>query len=96
MVDLQARRAYSAGMQYTIRNIPPHLDRVLRERARERGQSLNETAIDALLDGAGLTDRPIARRDLSDIAGAWVEDPEIDAALEDQRRIDPDLWDSTS
>lgn len=83
-------------MQYTIRNIPPHLDRVLRERARERGQSLNETAIDALLDGAGLTDRPIARRDLSDIAGAWVEDPEIDAALEDQRRIDPDLWDSTS
>lgn len=32
------------------------------------------------------------RRDLSDIAGTWVEDPEFDAALEDQRRIDWELW----
>ena len=81
-------------MQYTIRNIPPHLDRVLRQRAKERGQSLNATAIDALRDGLGLTDLPVARRDLSDIVGTWVQDPEIDAALENQRRIDPDLWES--
>jgi hypothetical protein len=32
------------------------------------------------------------RRDLSDLAGTWVEDPEFDAALEDQRRIDWELW----
>ncbi len=32
------------------------------------------------------------RRDLSDIAGAWIEDPEVDRALEEQRKIDPELW----
>ncbi len=32
------------------------------------------------------------RRDFSDLAGTWVEDPEFDAALEDQRRIDWELW----
>ena len=35
---------------------------------------------------------PTQYRDLSDIAGTWVEDPEIDEALADQRRIDPKLW----
>lgn len=32
------------------------------------------------------------RRDLSDLAGSWEEDPETDAVLEEQRRIDPEDW----
>jgi hypothetical protein len=32
------------------------------------------------------------RRDLSDLAGTWVDDPEFDAALEAQSQIDPELW----
>jgi plasmid stability protein len=79
-------------MQYTLRNIPPLLDQALRSRAREEGKSLNEVAIELLLVGAGLMGEPIKRRDLSDIAGTWAADPEIDEALEDQRRIDPELW----
>jgi hypothetical protein len=79
-------------MQYTLRNIPPYLDEALRSRAREEGKSLNEVALETLLAGMGLAGEPIKRRDLSDIAGTWVDDPEIDAALEDQRRIDSDLW----
>jgi plasmid stability protein len=74
-------------MQYTLRNIPPQLDEALRTRAREQGKSLNEIALETLLAGVGLSGAPIKRRDLSDIAGTWVEDPEIDAALQDQRRI---------
>lgn len=79
-------------MQYTLRNIPPALDKALRTRAREEGESLNEVAIETLLAGLGLTGTPIKRRDLGDIAGSWTRDPKIDEALQEQRRIDPELW----
>jgi hypothetical protein len=36
------------------------------------------------------TDRP--RRDLSDLAGTWVEDPGFDQALAGQDQVDPELW----
>jgi hypothetical protein len=79
-------------MQYTIRNIPSHLDRTLRKRARELKKSLNEVTLEALLQGTGLEGAPRKRRDLGDVAGTWVEDPETDEALADQRRIEPELW----
>lgn len=92
MLDMQACVAYAACMQYTIRNIPPYLDEALRARAHEKGKSLNEVTLEALQAGLGLTGEPIKRRDLSDIAGTWVSDSEMDEALQDQRRIDPELW----
>jgi len=92
MLDISACIAYSICMQYTVRNVPPHLDRALRRRARVQRKSLNEVALDALLTGVGLTAEPVKRRDLSDLVGTWVEDPETDAVLRDQRRIDPELW----
>jgi len=79
-------------MQYTIRGIPPAVDQALRKRARSTGKSLNEAALDALAEGAGVTGAPRKRRDLSDIVGTWIEDPEFDAAVADQDRIDDDLW----
>lgn len=79
-------------MQYTIRGIPPSLDTAIRERARAEGKSLNQVALEALREGLGVVyDRP-ARRDLSDIVGTWVEDEALEAALEEQDRIDPELW----
>ena len=79
-------------MQYTLRNVPPHLDRALRRRARVQRKSLNDVALDALLTGVGLTAEPVKRRDLSDLVGAWVDDPETDVVLAEQRRIDSELW----
>jgi plasmid stability protein len=79
-------------MQYTLRNVPPYLDEALRQRAREQGKSLNEVTLEALLTGAGLAGEPVKRRDLGDIAGTWIRDPETDKALADQRRLDPELW----
>lgn len=35
---------------------------------------------------------PGKKRDLSFIAGTWVEDLEFEAALEEQRQIDPEMW----
>jgi hypothetical protein len=89
---MQALATYTAYMQYTIRNIPSNLDRTLRKRARELKKSLNEVTLEALLQGTGLHGAPVRHRDLGDVAGTWVEDPETDKALADQRRIEPELW----
>ena len=79
-------------MQYTVRNVPDVIDEAIRERASADKQSLNRVLIDALARGLGLA-RPISKqRDLSDVAGSWVEDAGTEAALEDQGRIDPELW----
>ncbi len=83
---------YTAGMQYTLRNIPDPLDAALRERARRERKSLNQVAVEALMAAAGLVGAPIRQRDLSDVVGSWVEDPAIDAALEEQRQVDPEMW----
>ena len=79
-------------MQYTIRGSPPHLDAVLREKARATGKSLNEAAVDALADGAGMTGARKKRRNLADIAGTWKADKAIEAAFSDQDKVDNLLW----
>jgi len=79
-------------MQYTIRGIPPALDDALRERARASGKSLNEAAVDALVEGTGLTVHGKRRRNLSDISGTWKADKAVEAALADQDTVDKDIW----
>jgi hypothetical protein len=79
-------------MQYTLRNIPRRLNDVLRRKAREQGKTLNEVAVVAMQRGVGLESEAVRHRDLGDLAGTWVDDPDFDAAIADQDRIDPDLW----
>ncbi|MGH7556686.1 MAG: FitA-like ribbon-helix-helix domain-containing protein [Gemmatimonadota bacterium] len=79
-------------MQYTIRKIPERLDRAIRERARREGKSLNRVTIEALMQAFGLDGENLRRRDLSDLAGTWKDDPETEQALAEQRRIEVDLW----
>ena len=79
-------------MQYTLRNVPAFLDRVLRRRAREKGASLNDVVLEALARGAGVTGEPVKYRDLRDLAGTWQEDPDFDEALRAQDTIDEALW----
>jgi hypothetical protein len=79
-------------MQYTLREIPPQVDRELRRRAKAEGKSLNAVAIEALVRGSGLGASPIRQRDLGDIAGTWQEDHEFDQAIADQDRVDDRLW----
>ena len=79
-------------MQYTIRQVPRHLDEALRRAARERGKSLNEVAIEALARGAGVAGGRERQRDLADIAGTWRRDPAFDSALAAQDTIDEEMW----
>lgn len=79
-------------MQYTIRGIPSAVDTALRQRARAGGKSLNEAAVDALTEGAGMTGTPRKRRDLGKIADSWKSDKAVESALADQDLVDEDLW----
>jgi len=78
--------------QYTIRNIPDALDRELRDRAKRRGMSLNEAAIDAMKRGLGITGGGVEYDDLDDLIGTWKDDGAFDQAIADQDKIDSDLW----
>ena len=79
-------------MQYTIRGVPAALDTALRQRARARGTNLNKAAVDALIEGAGLTGAPRKRRHLGDIAGSWRSDKAVESALAAQDEVDEGLW----
>ena len=78
-------------VQYTIRRVPPQVDRALRRKARETGKSMNNLALQALEREAGLTEAP-RFHDLDALAGTWEADSKTEKALAEQRRIDPDLW----
>ena len=54
--------------------------------------SLNEAAVDALAEGAGLAGSPRKRRDLQDIAGTWKSDKASEEALAAQDQVDEGLW----
>jgi len=78
--------------QYTIRRIPVTLDEALRRRARRERKSLNEVALEALHRAADLPQPDTACDDLDACIGTWEDDPEFDAALEAQDRVDEALW----
>lgn len=95
MLDLPAKSTYIAGMkttQYTIRNIPEQIDRLVRLQAKKTHQSLNAVLLDILKRGVGIADEPMEFHDLDELVGSWVADPEFDAAMEAFESIDEELW----
>ena len=86
------RRQSAEAIQYTLRNVPPVVDRTLRRQAAKLAKSLNEVALEALARGAGVEREAKQQHDLDFLFGSWVEDPAVDQALADQRSIDEDLW----
>ena len=94
---MKAKITYIAGMkkrqvQYTIRDVPGRVNAALRIYAAEEGVSLNQAAVDILAKGLGVTGREKVYHDLDHLAGAWVEDPEFDRAIEEMDKIDPEMW----
>ena len=80
-------------MTLTLENISPELDAALRRKAAEQHKPVDEVAVDVLKIGLGLSqEQPKKMRDLSDIAGTWVDDPAFDEAMNDQDRVDPEKW----
>lgn len=79
-------------MQYTLRKVPRAVDAKLRQRARAERKSLNAVALEALARGAGVGNATGPQRDLDDVVGTWVEDPDFARAIALQHRIDKRLW----
>lgn len=59
-------------MQMTIRNIPDALRAQLEKIAKERGVSLNQAAVDAMMQGSGVAKKP--RRDVSWMVGSMSKE----------------------
>ena len=82
-----------SDMTLTIDDLPDELERALRERAAAENKTLDAAVIDALARGLGFEcQEPVKVRDLSFLAQGPPLEPEVLQALEEQRRIDPELW----
>jgi hypothetical protein len=81
----------------TLRNLSPALTQRIRQRARERGTSITRAVIGLLEERLGLNapgHRTPDHDDLDALAGSWSQQDAdaFDRALNDQRRLDPNLW----
>jgi hypothetical protein len=76
-------------VQYTIRGVPREVDSILRRKAAQRKQSLNQVVLDELIAASVGTRR---KADFSDLVGKWTPDPGFDEIVAAQRRIDWDKW----
>jgi hypothetical protein len=76
--------------QLTIRGVSDELDRRLTRLSRERGQSVNTTALQILEQAVGVD----AKRRRLERYATWSESEaeEFGRALADQRVVDDDLW----
>jgi hypothetical protein len=53
---------------------------------------MNELLLGALAREAGLGAEANVHSDLDALIGSWVEDPAVDEALREQRKVNPDDW----
>jgi hypothetical protein len=79
----------ATSVQYTIRGVPQEVDFILRRRATQRNQSLNQVIIEELTRATVGRGR---KADFSDLVGKWTPDPGFEEILAAQRRIDWDKW----
>jgi hypothetical protein len=77
------------AIHYTIRGVPPEVDRALRAKAAQRKQSLNRVVLDELTRAS--IGHP-ARANFLDLVGKWTPDPSFDEIVASQRQIDLDKW----
>lgn len=82
------------AIQYTIRNIPPRVDKVLKQRAKLGGKSFNQAVIDTLkkatLDNSDES-KAIRMEDLFGQGGDLLDD-KFDEAIADLSKIDKKFW----
>jgi plasmid stability protein len=80
----------------TIRNIPPRIERAIRQRARAQKTSANKAVIGLLDDhlGSSVSEPAAEYHDLDELAGVWSEREArfFDESLARQRALDKELW----
>ena len=81
----------------TLRNLPPELERLVRQKAKANGTSINKAVIQVLKDSCLSSPQKrgrVSHDDLDFLSGSWTrkETDQFDEYLTRQRRIDPELW----
>jgi len=76
-------------VQYTIRGVPPEVDRALRTKAAQLKISLNQVVVEELTRATIGRSR---KADFSGLVGQWTPDPAFDEIIAAQRQIDWDKW----
>jgi len=81
-----------SNIQYTIRNIPSPVDKVIRKRSKQTGKSFNQTVVDLLsLQTFGTTE--ISEKTNFDwLFNKKSLDDNFDKAIRDMSQIDEKLW----
>lgn len=81
-----------SNIQYTIRNVPQDLDKVLRLRSKKNKQSFNTTVVQALLQAATPDAGKPNSSDLDWFYGSGgLDRAELDS-FKQQREIDINAW----
>ena len=80
--------------QFSLRRVPPEVERRLRAVAQENSESVNAAINRILAESLGVVPEGSRKRDLSDLAGTWSEDEaaEFERATEHFGRIDEKMW----
>jgi hypothetical protein len=76
----------------TVRNVPTDIAAALAQEQRRRGTSLNQTIIDLLREGLGVS--CFRSNGLARLAGTWArrEEREFLRRVQTFKEIDPGLW----
>jgi hypothetical protein len=78
-------------MDLTIHEIPAELDRALQAKAKAEGKSVNQVALEALSQRAGIP-APVVYHDLDwFIGGKFIDDDSL-KAIEEADVVHPDDW----
>jgi len=80
----------------TIRRIDPGLDRVIKSRAKQNNQSVNQWVLDMLKKITGTGKEPVFKKytDLDALAGGWSKEEAKIFQKNNQifEKIDEDVW----
>ena len=81
-----------SNIQYTIRNIPIPVDKVIRKRSKQTGKSFNQTVVEILsLQTIGTTE-VTGNNNFDWLFNKKTLDSNFDQAIKDMSQIDDKLW----
>ena len=80
--------------QITLRQIPEHVDAVIRRMSKKQKKSINKTIIAILEEALGFIESKNKKRDLSKLAGTWdkLQSDEFVQNTKSFDRIDKEIW----
>ncbi len=81
--------------QITIRGIDPEIEKEIRKKAMESGQSLNNVVLDIIQNNMGKKKKPLRNGNtLSKLAGGWhkKEASQFFDSIKIFEQIDEDMW----